>query len=134
MQYGQTISAEWPDDSIDKAIKLFDLDRDGELSSIEFLAAVRALRERVPPKSPPLKRLFALMDTDGDGYIGGTESDAVAGALKVGCRRYCLSGRPLRRCPSAADLAAYGFARVPAAKRRRLVGRDVGARSECDES
>jgi len=82
-KYGGKISAEWSPEMIDRALAMFDMDKDGRLNQTEFLAVLRAVEEEKPPKPPLMRTLFGLMDQDGDGKIDGNEATEVAKALNV---------------------------------------------------
>jgi len=79
----EVTKADWPDATIDKAIQMFDVDKDGHLNQAEFCAAMREMESKELPKSPPMRRLFDLIDSNGDGKIEGNEIDIIAEALQV---------------------------------------------------
>jgi Ca2+-binding EF-hand superfamily protein len=79
---GAAIRADWPDELIAKTIRIYDQDKDGALSRVEFCAALRDMEERKPGKPSAAKRLFDVIDADGNGKIDRAEACLVADALK----------------------------------------------------
>ncbi|CAL5222595.1 g4986 [Coccomyxa viridis] len=50
-------------------LRLFDGDRDGNLTEAELIKAVQRLGELQQPDADPCLVIFQLYDTDGDGYV-----------------------------------------------------------------
>ena len=80
---GAAIRADWPDKLIEKTVRLYDTDKDGCLNRAEFCAALRDMEERKPPKPSAVRRLFHMMDQDGNGQIDRIEACLVADALQI---------------------------------------------------